>query len=116
MRKCLVRLTGLSYKIYFIEEIAKEITINISHAVKILAAVIVGIAIIKTLLSYFSLLQFSKISREEIRMQFLRFVAAVAPRWDGIGKLSAVAVLRAGLNYFLDKELQPINVRSRAFR
>lgn len=31
---------------------------------------------------------------------------AVAPSWDQIGKLGAVAVIRTGLNYFLMREMQ----------
>src|SRR6266498_4304428 len=104
------------------EEIAKQITINVSHAVEMLAAVIIGIAVIKTLFNYFSLLKSStsKISKEEIRVQFGSSVAvslelllgadvlatAVAPSWDDIGKLAAIAVLRTALNYFLERELK----------
>lgn len=104
------------------EEIAKQITINVSHAVEILAAVIIGVAVIKTLLNYFSFLKssVSKISKEEIRVQFGSSVAvslelllgadvlatAVAPSWDDIGKLAAIAILRTALNYFLEKELK----------
>src|SRR5216117_1309908 len=105
------------------EEIAKQITISVSHAVEILAAVIIGIAVIKTLLNYFSLLKYSKISKEEIRVQFGGSVAvslelllgadvlatAVAPSWDDIGKLAAIAVLRTALNYFFGKELKHID-------
>ena len=105
------------------EEIAKLVTINVSHAVEILAAVIIGIAVIKTLYNYFSLLRSSKISKEEIRVQFGSSVAvslelllgadvlatAVAPSWDDIGKLAAIAVLRTALNYFLEKELRHVD-------
>src|SRR6266487_6212654 len=107
------------------EEIAKQITINVSRAVEILAAVIIGIAVIKTLFNYFSFLKSSasKISKEEIRVQFGSSVAvslelllgadvlatAVAPSWDDIGKLAAIAVLRTALNYFLGKELKHID-------
>ncbi len=107
------------------EEIAKQVTINVSHAVEILAAIIIGIAVIKTLLNYFSFLKKSnvKISKEEIRLQFGSSVAvslelllgadvlatAVAPSWDDIGKLAAIAILRTALNYFLGKELQHMN-------
>jgi uncharacterized membrane protein len=106
------------------EEIAKQITINTSHAVEILAAVIIGIAIIKVLFNYFSSLYLAKkaVSKEEIRVQFGSSVAvalelllgadvlatAVAPSWDDIGKLAAIAVLRTALNYFLGKELKEI--------
>lgn len=107
------------------EEIAKQITINVSHTVEILAAVIIGVAVIKTLLNYFSLLKSSKISKEEIRVEFGSSVAvslelllgadvlatAVAPSWDDIGKLAAIAVLRTALNYFLEKELKHMHVK-----
>jgi uncharacterized membrane protein len=107
------------------EEIAKQITTNVSYAVEILAAVIIGVAVIKTLLNYFSLLKLSasKIPKEEIRVQFGSSVAvslelllgadvlatAVAPSWDDIGKLAAIAILRTALNYFLERELKGIN-------
>ncbi len=107
------------------EEIAKQVTINVSHAVEMLAAVIIGIAVVKTLINYFSLLKKSilKITKEEIRVQFGSSVAvslelllgadvlatAVAPSWDDIGKLAAIAVLRTALNYFLEKELKHMN-------
>jgi uncharacterized membrane protein len=31
---------------------------------------------------------------------------AVAPTWDDIGKLAAIAAIRTVLNYFLEKELR----------
>ena len=31
---------------------------------------------------------------------------SVAPTWDRIGKLAAIAVIRTALNYFLSKEIQ----------
>jgi uncharacterized membrane protein len=30
---------------------------------------------------------------------------AVAPTWEAIGKLAAIAVIRTGLNYFLSREM-----------
>jgi len=107
------------------EEVAKQVTINISRAVEILAAVIIGTAVIKTLFNYFSLLKPSafKITKEETRVQFGSSVAvslelllgadvlatAVAPSWDDIGKLAAIAVIRTALNYFLERELKHMN-------
>ena len=109
------------------EEIAKIVTIYISHSVEIMAAVIIGIAVIKTLLSYTQNLQRRKtfISKEEIRVQFGSSVAvslelllgadvlatAVAPSWNDIGKLAAIAVLRTALNYFLEKELKHMHAK-----
>ena len=50
------------------EEIAKQITINISHAVEILAAIIIGMAVIKAMYNYLLLLKpaAAKITKEEI--------------------------------------------------
>ena len=56
----------------------------------------------------------------EIRLTLARFLAlalefqlgadilstAIAPTWDQIGKLGAVAVIRTGLNYFLTREMR----------
>ena len=37
---------------------------------------------------------------------------SVAPTWDRIGKLGAIAVIRTALNYFLNKELREEQARS----
>jgi uncharacterized membrane protein len=37
---------------------------------------------------------------------------AVAPSWDQIGKLGAIAVIRTGLNYFLTREMRDEQTRS----
>jgi uncharacterized membrane protein len=107
------------------EETAKYITINISHAVEILAAVIIGIAVIKVLYGYcMHLKPGAGFSKERIRTDFGSSVAvslelllgadvlatAVAPSWDDIGKLASIAVLRTALNYFLGKELKEMHV------
>jgi uncharacterized membrane protein len=56
----------------------------------------------------------------DIRLTLARFLAlalefqlgadilstAVAPSWDQIGKLGAIAVIRTGLNYFLTREMR----------
>jgi len=33
---------------------------------------------------------------------------AIAPTWDDIGQLAAIAVIRTGLNYFLEKDLNEL--------
>ncbi|BAV05424.1 Uncharacterized membrane protein [Filimonas lacunae] len=70
----------------------------------------------------------------QVRLLFARYLAlalefqlgadilstAIAPNWEEIGKLGAIAIIRTGLNYFLfkeineqqkpeDKEVQPKN-------
>jgi len=105
------------------EEIAKQITINVSHAVEILAALITGIAVLQTIYTYIVQLKSSKISKEDLRLQFGNSVAvslelllgadvlatAVAPSWSDIGKLAAIAAIRTALNYFLGRELKNVS-------
>lgn|SRR5690349_338383 len=106
------------------EQIAKHITLTISHALEIVAAGIVGIAVLQAVWNY--ILSFTKISyvnsKEAIRVQFGSSVAvalelmlgadvlatAVAPTWDELGKLAAIAIIRTALNFFLERELNHI--------
>lgn len=39
---------------------------------------------------------------------------AIAPTWDDIGRLGAIAVIRTALNYFLEKDLAEFNPESAA--
>jgi len=109
-----------------VEEIAKQITIITSHIVEIAAAAIIGMAIFKVLFRYLSILPLSKkmFPKEKIRVEFGSSVAvalelmlgadvlatAVAPSWNDIGQLAAIAVIRTALNYFLGKELKEIRI------
>lgn len=61
----------------------------------------------------------------EVRLTLARYLAlaiefelgadilstAIAPSWDQIGKLGAIAVIRTGLNYFLMREMKEERVR-----
>jgi uncharacterized membrane protein len=105
------------------EEIAKNITIYISHALEIISATIIAAALIKLVINYFQtfLKNRNGLSAMEARVAFGSAVSvslelllgadvlatAVAPSWDDIGKLAAIAILRTALNYFLEKELKP---------
>src|SRR5215510_2506784 len=104
------------------ESIAKNITLGVSHTVEILAGLIIGAAVLQVLWNYarsFVKTDFA-ISKEGIRVQFGSSVAvalelmlgadvlatAVAPSWNDIGKLAAIAIIRTALNYFLERELK----------
>lgn len=103
-------------------EWAEIITKFISNAVEIVAALIIGIALLLVVYRYFSRIfsPASKYSNQALRIEFGSSVAvalelllgadvlatAVAPTWDEIGKLAAIAVLRTALNYFLERELR----------
>lgn len=119
------------------EEIAIRGTVYISYIIDILAAFIIGLAVCKLAIRYvagagygiFSLKKYPQRnnagSAEEIRVSFGSSVAislelllgadvlatAVAPSWDDIGKLAAIALIRTVLNYFLERELKQIDVK-----
>lgn len=104
------------------EEIAKTITVNISHGLEIIAAAIIAAALIRLVIEYFqSAIKFKNgLSAMHARVQFGSAVAvslelllgadvlatAVAPSWDDIGKLAAIATIRTVLNFFLERELK----------
>jgi len=104
------------------EETAKHITTYISHTLEIIAASIIAAALLKLVWNYFQsfLKAKSSLSAMEARVTFGSAVAvslelllgadvlatAVAPSWDDIGKLAAIATLRTALNFFLEKELK----------
>ena len=113
------------------EQIAKSITTIISHAAEIVAAVIIGAALVRISFLYLSgswqaqvsnKSVGSKVNPEKLRVGFGSAVAvalelmlgadvlatAVAPSWNDIGQLAAIAVIRTALNYFLGKELNEI--------
>lgn len=106
------------------ENWAEYITKHLSSFVEILAAVVIAIALIQFLIKYVA--NFTKPDVEQqnqnVRIQFgssltialeLLLAAdilatAIAPTWNDIGKLAAIATLRTALNYFLERELKSV--------
>lgn len=107
----------------YLEELVKTVTLTLARFVEIAAAVVIGIAAIRAMGSY-ALNLFRPgpegVPKEEIRLTLGRSLAlalelllgadilntAVAPTWNDIGLLAAIAVLRTALNYFLERELR----------
>jgi uncharacterized membrane protein len=101
---------------------AEIITKYLSSFVEILAAIVIGIALIQFIIRYIANFSKSNIEQQNqnVRIQFgsaltvaleLLLAAdilatAIAPTWDDIGKLAAIATLRTALNYFLERELK----------
>jgi uncharacterized membrane protein len=104
------------------KEIAEVITKHLSSTVEVIAAGVIGIALLKFLYKYLRHLfnPNDGVTNQTIRINFgsaltvaleLLLAAdilatAIAPTWDDIGKLAAIAVLRTALNYFLERELR----------
>lgn len=111
------------------KEIAEIITKHLSSAVEILAALVIGIALIKFIIRYVRHIakEDNGMNNQAIRINFgssltialeLLLAAdilatAIAPTWNEIGKLAAIATLRTALNYFLERELKITEVNKK---
>jgi len=88
---------------------------------EIIAAVLIGLGILLTLMRLIKVLSQPKFEGyEKSRLTLARFLAlalefqlaadvlatAIAPSWTQIGKLGAIAVIRTALNYFLAREIK----------
>ena len=103
--------------------LAELITTHLSSIIEILAAAVISVSLIKFLYLYVKNVfkrDDSGVVNQRIRIQFGSSLAltlelllgadilttAIAPTWNDIGKLAAIATLRTALNYILEKELK----------
>lgn len=106
-----------------LEHFVKGVTLILARLIELFAGLIVGIAAFRAILAYFAGLPRRPGADNpppEVRLALGRSLAlalelemgadilmtAVAPTWNDIGQLAAIAVLRTALNHFLEKELQ----------
>jgi uncharacterized membrane protein len=90
-------------------------------AIETTGAIVIGIGVAISVFEFVrSLVPPQMESYNRIRLTLARYLAlalefqlgadilstAVAPSWDQIGKLGAIAVIRTALNYFLTREMQ----------
>jgi len=104
-----------------VESNVVNVVLWLKLAVEVVGAVIIGLGVFTSLYRFARALippQFERYN--EIRLNLARYLAlalefqlgadilstAVAPSWEQIGKLGAIAVIRTGLNYFLSREMQ----------
>ena len=115
-----------------LKTIAEFVTKYLSSSVEILAAFVIAVALIKFVIRYLANLRHPHFEQENqnIRIQFgssltialeLLLAAdilatAIAPTWDDIGKLAAIAILRTALNYFLERELKETGARKKTLQ
>jgi uncharacterized membrane protein len=104
-----------------VEEILANLVLWLKLIIEAIGALIIGIGMILASLR-FARGSFPPTARDftDARLTLARFLAialefqlgadilstAVAPSWDAIGKLGAIAVIRTALNYFLSREMQ----------
>ena len=111
-----------------IEELVKVFTLSLGSVVEGIAAIIICLAMIKAIVLYgrnvFAapdamdkmMVRLTLGKSLAVALEFLLAAdilrTAVAPTWDDIGKLAAIAALRTLLNYFLERELKHSETRS----
>lgn len=108
------------------EEFVRTVAHHIATGIEFIAVLIIAYSCLRAFISYVINVFRNNggiIPKNEIRLAFgkslilsLEFLlaadilqTAVAPTWDEIGKLAAIAAIRTVLNYFLEKELKGMN-------
>jgi uncharacterized membrane protein len=104
-----------------VEEIVANLVLWLKLGIEAIGALVIGVGMILASLR-FTRGSFPPSVRDFIdaRLTLARFLAialefqlgadilstAVAPSWDAIGKLAAIAIIRTALNYFLSREMR----------
>ena len=103
--------------------------IYIGFALEAMALVIIGIGSVKAFVAGIGTMVFKSSLHDETRgvwLDYARWLIAgltfqlaadlvhttVAPTWDDIGRLAAIAVTRTFLSYFLERDMQEFRGRS----
>lgn len=110
-------------------ELVKVWTEYVALGVELTAAIIIGAAAlvgaVRALLAFVRPSAAPDVQKESLRLELARWLAvaleftlaadilrtAIAPSWDDIGKLAAIATLRTLLNYFLQREIDGHHAR-----
>jgi uncharacterized membrane protein len=103
------------------EEVVMHAVLWLKLVFEVTSALVIGMGMLATLSSWArSIRAHTKNLFSETRLTLARYLilalelqlgadilsTAVAPSWDHIGKLAAIAVIRTALNYFLLRELR----------
>ena len=104
-----------------VEDVVANLALWLKLGIEAIGALIIGIGMIIAT-SRFAHGSFPPSAQDfvDVRLTLARFLAialefelgadilstAVAPSWDAIGKLAAIAVIRTALNYFLGRDMQ----------
>ncbi len=89
-------------------------------AVETIGAIVIAIGIVVAVIGLVQHYARGSSTFTDIRLSFARYLTlalelqlaadilstSVAPTWDRIGKLAAIAVIRTALNYFLSREMR----------
>lgn len=112
-----------------VEAFVKALTLYLARFVEAASSIVIGIASLRALWGYVRDSvrgQTGAVPKEEIRLSLGRTLAlalefqlaadilktAVAPTWQDVELLAAIAAIRTALNYFLEKELRNAETRT----
>ena len=102
------------------EEIIGNLVLWLKLAVETVGALVIGLGMLLAAGRFVAGFPPAVVTFADVRLTLARFLAialefqlgadilstAVAPTWDAIGKLAAVAIIRTALNYFLSRDMQ----------
>ena len=110
-----------------LEGIVRQVTVYVAIAIEGAAAFVVAFAVLEALLGSVRLLsprrEQPEVRKETVRLRLGRWLSivlefllaadilrtAIAPSWDDIGKLAAIAGIRTALNFFLQREVREVS-------
>jgi len=104
-----------------VEEFVVNLVLWLKLGIEAVGALVIGIGMVLAGMR-FTRGSFPPLAKDfvEVRLTLARFLAialefqlgadilstAVAPSWDAIGKLGAIAIIRTALNYFLSRDMR----------
>ena len=107
------------------EQIVNSVVQWIRLSVETMGAVVIGLGVIIAILAFVTTVARRTGHYNGVRLTLARYLAvalefqlaadilstAIAPSWDQIGKLGAIAVIRTALNFFLTREMEAERVQ-----
>lgn len=112
------------------EPLLHEIAHHLALAIEAVALLVIAIGAVEALIGVFRIVVGGRASEREKRavwLDFARWLVAgltfqlaadlvhttIAPSWDEVGKLAAIAAIRTFLAFFLDRDIEAMRERER---
>jgi len=113
------------------ESFLGEITHYVALVIEAMALLIIAIGTLEAFVASMRVMLSPRATNDEKRSMWLRYSrwlvagltfqlaadivhTAIAPTWDAIGRLGAIAVIRTFLSYFLERDVEEVRKQQRA--
>ena len=113
------------------EELIKQLAEYVAVSIEAVGILVIAVGTIEALAAVVRALigsAWSVLARREAWMKYMHWLAAgltfqlagdivhsaVAPTWDDVGRLAAIAAIRTFLTYFLDRDMESLRKRLEA--